>query len=78
MGDQKRFHKTVDERMGEVRVSVGLMRFTVELYEDGKLTRRQRRFRWRGCNQEMFLTGNEFTALVHLERGGHVRCNLSY
>lgn len=78
MADQKRFHKTVDDRVAEARVDVGLMRYTVELFENGKLTRRQSRFRWRGWNREMFLAGNEFTALVHIERGGKVRCNLSY
>ncbi len=77
MGVQKRFQKSVDDRMAEAWVDVGLIRYTVELYEDGTLTRRQTRFRWRERNRNMFLTGKEFTALVHIERGGRVRCNLS-
>ncbi len=77
MGVRKRFQKSVDGRMAEVWVAIGLMRYTVELYENGTLTGRQTLFRWRERNRNMFPTGRKFTALVHVVRDGRARCNLS-
>ena len=78
MSIRKRFQRTIDDRTVEARVRVSLLRCRVDLYEDGERTQRQSDFRWRCRERDVFLEGNDFTALVHLEAGGKIRCNLSY
>jgi hypothetical protein len=67
----------VGEHSGEAWVDVGVLRYAVELYEDGMFVGRRVGFRRGRDSIEVFVPGRRFTALVHIERDGRVRCNLS-
>ncbi len=58
-------------------VDVGILWYTVELYEDGEFVARKRGFRPRHQDAEIFLSGNDFAALVHIFPDGKLRCTLS-
>lgn len=75
--NEKRFRRTMNGHTGETWVDVGLLRYAVELYEDGVFVKRMRGFRPARDSVEVFVSGREFTTLVHIERNGRVRCNLS-
>ncbi len=74
---EKRFRRTTNGHTAEAWVDVGLLRYTVELYEDGVFVKRMCGFRPSRESVEVFVSGVEFTALVHIERNGRVRCNIS-
>jgi hypothetical protein len=70
---QQRFRKTDNGSFAELWVDVGLLRYDVELYENGCFARRQRGWR-KGREIEAHLVGSDFAALVRIDSSGHIAC----
>lgn len=73
----KRFRKVQDNQAAEVWVDIGVFRFAAELYENGEFADRQTGPRPANEEIQVFVTGNVFSALVHLHPDGDVRCTWS-
>lgn len=73
----KRFRKTKGGRPTDVWVEVGILRYTIELYEDGAFVGRKGGFVPRAGNVEVFLSGKDFASLVTIHPDRTVRCTLS-
>jgi len=71
---QKRFRKTRGDRVAEVWVDLAILRYTVELYENGEFIGSKKGRRSVSEEKEVFLSGTEFSALVHIQPDGRVRC----
>lgn len=71
---QKRFRKTRENSAAEVWVDLAILRYTVELYENGEFLGSKKGRRPRSEEKEVFLSGKEFSALVHIQPDGGVRC----
>ena len=74
---QKRFRKEIDGKAAEVWIEVGLLRYKAELYENGEFIQRQRGRRSRTEESRIFLSGREFSALLHLDPDKTIRCTWS-
>lgn len=71
---QKRFRKMRGGSVAEIWVDLAILRYTVELYENGEFVGRKRGRRPDSEEKEVFLSGKEFSALVHIRPDGGVRC----
>jgi len=70
---QKRFRKASNGHVAEVWVDLGLLRYGVELYENGTFAKRQSGWRPSG-GIEAHLEGQDFAALVRIDAAGKVAC----
>lgn len=74
---QKRFRKTRAGKAADVWVELGALRYTVELYENGEFVERCRGRRSRSEETEVFLSGEDFAALVRIQPDAAIRCTWS-
>lgn len=74
---QRRFRKTKDCKAADVWVELGILRYSVELYEGGKFVGKKRGFLPRSGHVEVFLSGKDFASLVKVFADGAVRCTFS-
>lgn len=70
---QRRFRKSENGRAADLWVDIGLLRYDVELYENGHFAKRQRGWR-RSGEIEAHLVGQDFAALVRIDSTGKVGC----
>lgn len=75
---QKRFRRTQGCKAADVWVELGILRYSVELYEDGEFVGRKRGFLPRSGHVEVFLSGKDFASLVKVFPDGRVRCTFSH
>lgn len=73
----KRFRKTTKEMAAEAWVEVGVLRYNVELYENGEFVAKKSGFRSRSEQIEAHLSGEAFAVLVRIQTDGAVRCTWS-
>ena len=70
---QRRFRKTSPGHVAEVWVDLGRLRYDVELYADGEFADRKRG--WRQPDElEIYVEGQDTSALVHIEHAGKIWC----
>jgi len=74
---QKRFRKTKAGKAAEVWAETGMLRYTIELYENGRFVERKRGFRPGADEIDAWLSGQNFAALVRIHPDGTVRCTWS-
>ena len=74
MSIQKRFRKEIDGKAAEVWIEVGVVRYKAELYENGEFVERQRGRYSKTEETRIFLSGQEFSALLHLDPDRTIRC----
>ena len=70
---QERFRKACHGSVAEVWVDLGMLRYGVELYENGALAERQSG--WRPSGEiEAHLVARDFAVLVRIDAVGKVAC----
>ena len=74
---EKRFRKTRAGKAADVWVEFGALRYTAELYENGQFVKRCSGRRSRSEETEVFLSGDEFAALVRIHPDATIRCTWS-
>ncbi len=74
---QQRFRKSKNGILAEAWVDLGILRYTVELYENGEFLGSKTGLRPRSEGIEVFLAGKRFAALVKISPDGKVRCTFS-
>ena len=70
---QERFRRAHNGRVADVWVDLGVLRYDVELYENGSLARRQSGWRQSG-EIEAHLVARDFAVLVRIDAAGKVAC----
>ena len=71
---QKRFRKAGSDHAAEVWAELGLLRFRLELYENGEFVQRAGGAIPRGEYTECLLSGRDVAALVRVHPGREVTC----